>query len=127
MAETLALSESTLPVRTDVCEACSHRAEELIILQKEYPKQSTPPAASEREFLNLWRLRMTPSHQIIDLYASPNGDRWLFDGRTGGELVVCHYPNQASEELFRRLTLMSFSDKTPWAGTSVTRDRSGNF
>jgi hypothetical protein len=33
---------------------------------------------------------MIRSDQVSDLYASPNGDRWLLGRRLSGELVVCH-------------------------------------
>jgi hypothetical protein len=45
-------------------------------------------------------LSESKERQISDLYASPNGDRWLLKRRPDGELVVCHYPNQASGGAF---------------------------
>jgi hypothetical protein len=57
---------------------------------------------------------MTPSHQIIDLYASPNGDRWLLERRTGGKLVVCHYPNQASGGAFSETDVDVFLRHKPY-------------
>ena len=43
---------------------------------------------------------MTQTHIVRDLYASPNGDRWSLGRRPGGDLVVCHYPNQPSGGAF---------------------------
>jgi hypothetical protein len=57
---------------------------------------------------------MTPSHQIIDLYACPNGDRWLLERRTGGKLVVCHYPNQASGGAFSETDVDVFLRHKPY-------------
>jgi hypothetical protein len=43
---------------------------------------------------------MTQTHHLSDMYASPNGDRWLLGRRPDGALVVCHYPNQPSGGAF---------------------------
>jgi hypothetical protein len=37
-----------------------------------------------------------PASPVRELYVSPNGDRWLLGKDHTGELLVCHYPNNAS-------------------------------
>jgi hypothetical protein len=56
---------------------------------------------------------MAHSQQVSDLYFSPNGDRWLLGRRPGGELVVCHFPNQASGGAFSETDVDVFLRQDP--------------
>src|ERR1700751_854348 len=56
---------------------------------------------------------MAQSQQVSDLYFSPNGDRWLLGRRPGGELIVCHFPNQASGGAFSETDVDVFLRQDP--------------
>ena len=56
---------------------------------------------------------MTHTHLVSDLYASPNGDRWLLGRRPGGDLVVCHYPNRPSGGAFSETDVDVFLRRQP--------------
>ena len=71
----------------------------------------------------LWQRAKTASFRVesaddasaprSELYASPNGDRWLLGRRPGGELVVCHYPNRASGGAFSETEVDMFLRQEP--------------